>query len=85
MTADQKKICKEIIRLSIEHGFSCSYPLAPIAKKFGITETLYDVDTNTGILWELGPYGNGLLDIPHDGQSAGVDYDTHQLLEHWCH
>ena len=84
MTTEQKQICKELIRLSIEHGFGCRYPLAPIAEKFKIKEPLYDNDTNTGILWKLGPHGNGILDISHTGQSAGVDYDTHQMLENWC-
>jgi hypothetical protein len=85
MTLPQKRICRELIQLSIEHGFGSLYPLAPIAEKLGITEVLYDNETNTGILWDLGPHGQGLLYIPHTGDCASVDYDTHQMLANWCH
>lgn len=84
MSPEQKAVCKELLRMSYENGFGCAYPLAPIAKKLGITEVLYDNNTNTGILWELGPHGEGLLFIRHTGESASVSMDTRELLEHWC-
>ena len=81
----QKAALRELLRMCVECGFGSSYPLAPIAEKLGLKPVeLYDVETNTGLLWELGPYGDGLIDVSHDGLSAGVSYDTHQLLAHWC-
>ena len=85
LTVAQKQICRELIKLSIEHGFGSNYPLAPIAAKLGIAEPLYDNNTKSGILWELGPHGGGLLFIPHSGDCASVEYDTHEMLANWCH
>ena len=84
MSPEQKSICRELLKMSYEHGFGSGYYLAPIAEKLGITEVLYDNNTNTGILWELGPHGEGLLFISPDGESACVNMDTRGLLEHWC-
>jgi hypothetical protein len=83
MNDKQKAICRELIALSYEHGFGSSYPLQPIADKLGITDVLYDNNTNTGLLWDLGPHGEGLLMIDHRGQSASVVRDTIMLLENW--
>lgn len=83
MTATQKAIVRELLRLSIDHGFGSRYLLAPIAEKLGITEPLYDNNTNAGALWEIGPHGKGYLDIGPDGKSAAIDYDQHELLKHW--
>jgi len=69
----------------VEHGFGCLYPLAPIVEKLGITEKLYDTETSSGVLWDIGPHGSGLLYIPHSGDSASVDFETHAMLEHWSH
>lgn len=83
MTPVQKAFVRELLRLSIDHGFGCRYSLAPIAEKLAIKEPLYDNNTNTGVLWEIGPHGKGFLDIGPDGMSAAIDYDQHTLLAHW--
>lgn len=85
MTDQQKTICRELLKLSYRHGFESSYPLAPIAASLGLTvKELYDNNTNTGILWELGPHGNGVLDIGHQGTHAGCDMGTRGMLANWC-
>lgn len=85
MTLPQKQIIRELIELSVQSGFGCRYPLSPIAKKLGITELLYDGDTETGILWELGSHGKGYIDISHDGKYAGIYYQMVGMLENWVH
>ncbi len=70
MTENCKAICRELLKLSYSQGFDGGYPLQPIAEALQITEPLYDENTGTGILWELGSYGNGLLDVSHDGKYA---------------
>lgn len=85
MTTTQKKICKKLIALSIEHGFGNLYPLQPIADELGIKEVLYDNNTNTGILWEFGPYGTGDLYFSPKGDSASVDYYVHEILTQKCY
>lgn len=73
--------------MSIEHGFGGGYPLAPIAEKFGITDPLYDNNTNTGLLWEFGPHGSGHINARGDWPKsyASISYDEAQQLEHWTH
>jgi len=87
MTLDQKKILRELLTQSIERGFGCLYPLAPIAQKLGITEPLYDNNTNTGILWELGPHGDGTIFARGDWPDAcaSIDYDMAFTIESWTH
>ena len=85
MTTTQKKICKKLISLSIEHGFGVLYSLQPIADDLGIKEVLYDNNTNTGILWEFGQYGSGVLYFSSTGDSASVDYYTHDILANMCY
>jgi len=77
MTDIQKQILQELIDLSYDHGF-CYFPLAPIAKKFGIEEVLYDNNTNTGLLWNLGKFGKGYINV-HEDTSACICCD---LLRH---
>lgn len=84
MTLTQKQIIREVIDLSIQHGFGTYFPLAPIAAKYGIKELLYDNEKNTGALWDVGPHGEGWLDIPRDGSSASVSYEEHSMLANWC-
>lgn len=86
MTPDQKAVCRELLRECYDNGFNSRYPLEPIAKKLGITEVLYDNNTNTGILWDLGPHGNGFLTFGYEkdpATHAGVCMDTLDLCEHW--
>ena len=87
MTINQKRVLRELLGLSIEHGFGCGYPLAPIAEKLGITEPLYDNNTNTGLLWEYGPHGKGLIMARGDWPDsyASMDYDTARMIENWTH
>ncbi|RRJ96815.1 hypothetical protein Ga0100231_023905 [Opitutaceae bacterium TAV4] len=82
MTPIQKKICCDLLAQCVEHGFGSSHSLKPIAQKHGLTvKEIYDNETNTGILWDLGPHGQGLIDVRND--SATVYYETHDMLAHW--
>jgi len=87
MTLDQKKVLRELLAQSIEHGFGSGYPLAPIAAKLGITEPLYDNETNTGILWEFGPYGDGTIYAHGNWPDAyaSIDYFFAPMIENWTH
>lgn len=87
MTLDQKKCLRELLAQCIEHGFSSSYPLKPIADKLGITEPLYDNNTNTGVLWEFGPHGNGYIMARGDWPNAyaSLEYDMAHMIENWTH
>jgi hypothetical protein len=77
MTPIQKQITQELLDLSCDHGFHY-FPLTPIAAKLGITEVLYDNNTNTGLLWDLGKFGKGYIDV-HEDRSACINRD---LLRH---
>lgn len=85
MTKEQKQIIRELLRLSYSNGFDSGYSLNEIAKKFNITDVLYDNETNTGILWEYGRHGNGMLSITDNGHGAyaSVMCDAKDLLESW--
>lgn len=87
MTLDQKKVIRELLRLSVDQGFGCGYPLAPIAEKLGIKDPLYDNETNTGVLWDFGPYGKGFVDAHGDWPTAtaSISYDFAHMLENWVH
>ena len=87
MTIVQKKVLRELLKQSIEHGFGSMYPLAPIAEKLGITEVLYDNNTNTGLLWEFGPHGTGTIFARGDWPeaAASIDYDMASSIENWTH
>lgn len=87
MTLPQKLALRELLSQCIENGFSGSYPLAPIAAKLGITEPLYDNNTNTGLLWEFGPHGKGYVDASGDWPNAyaGISYDFAPMIENWTH
>jgi hypothetical protein len=86
MTDQQKQICCDLLRASFENGFGSSYPLKPIAAKLGITEQdIYDANSETGIMWEYGSYGNGFISFTNHGNGlyASVQFDTKDLLESW--
>lgn len=87
MTIDQKKVLRELLHLSIENGFGCLYSLKPIADKLGITEPLYDNNTNTGVLWKFGPFGDGIINARGDwpDSCASISYHEAQMLENWVH
>lgn len=87
MTLPQKKVLRELLAQSIEHGFGSGYSLKRIAEKLGITEPLYDNNTNTGLLWEFGPYGSGTINARGDWPDAyaSIGYDESHQLEHWVH
>jgi len=85
MTDVQKAICHALLTLSYQRGFDSSFPLEPIADKLGMTVAeIYDENTEQGVLWEYGPYGNGMLDFSSCGRFAGVTIDTRDLLANWC-
>lgn len=84
MTPQQKAVCRELLALSYEGGFGARYPLAPIAAKLKIKRKLYDNNTNTGVLWDLGKHGKGYLDIANDGSSAGVLMENRGMLARYC-
>ncbi len=83
-------ICRQLLLMSWEHGFDCNYPLEPIVEKVRLEvpgvdlSVMHDVDTNTGLLWNLGPYGEGFLSVTMDGKSAGVVREMHEMLAHRC-
>lgn len=85
MTDTQKAICRELLKISYECGFGSYYPLAPIAAKLGIEGglALYDANTESGVLWDLGENGKALLGISRDGFSASVHIETLDLIEAW--
>ena len=87
MTLPQKRILRELLDMHIEHGFGGLYPLAPIAEKLGITEPLYDNNTNTGLLWEFGPHGDGTIYARGDWPDAcaSIEYGMASLIEKWVH
>lgn len=87
MTLDQKKVLRELLAQAVEHGFAPSYPLAPIAQKLGITEPLYDNNTNTGLLWQFGPHGSGLIYASGNwpDASASIDFDSAQMIGNYTH
>lgn len=88
MTLLQKRVLRELLRESIDHGFGCSHSLAAIAKKLGIDEPLYDNNTNTGLLWEFGPHGSGLIDARGNWPDACASVDYHYgaaMIESWTH
>jgi hypothetical protein len=85
MTDQQKQVCRYLLSESVRHGFGNGYSLEPIAKEMGVTVLeLYDNNTNTGILWDLGPHGSGDIYVHHDGSFASVEYDMADILGHWC-
>lgn len=87
MTLDQKRALRELLQQSIDHGFGYSHSLAEIAKKLNITEPLYDNETNTGLLWQYGPHGDGLIDARGDWPDAyaSIDYSMAGMIEAWTH
>lgn len=64
--------CRLLLELSYEHGFHY-FPLSVLAESLSVrSEALYDNDTNTGVLWSLGPHGEGALDVTSDGTAIGI-------------
>lgn len=88
MTLTQKQALRELLAQAVDHGFGSSYSLKSIADKLGITEPLYDNNTNTGLLWEFGPHGSGLIDARGNWPDAyaSVDYGYGaSMIEAWTH
>lgn len=88
MTLTQKIVLRELLAQSIAHGFEGMYPLAPIAEKLKIEEPLYNNNTNTGLLWEFGPHGNGMIYARGDWPNACASIDYHYgaaMIENWTH
>ena len=86
LTSLQKAVLNRLLRHAYQDGFGSYYPLQPIATELGLTvEQLYDNETNTGVLWELGPHGNvGLIEVlPGEWTSARVPIDVRGLAEAW--
>jgi hypothetical protein len=88
MTLDQKRALRELLRESIDGGFGIGYPLKRISILLGLKEPLYDDSTNTGLLWEFGPHGEGLIDARGDWPDSHASIDYHYgapLIEAWTH
>lgn len=84
MNEIQKIVVRKLLSLAYENGFGSFYSLKPIAETLGIkVSDLYDEDTESGHLWEYGPYGNGFLDISVDGKSACPNINMRDLLSNW--
>jgi hypothetical protein len=80
-TPAQALIVRDLLDLCIENGFGSHYSLGPIADKHNINEVLYDNSTNTGILWELGRHGSGIISIDNDGETAGIQWECATIVE----
>lgn len=87
MTLLQKRALRELLNESIDHGFGCSHSLKAIAIKLGIKEPLYDNETNTGLLWEYGPHGEGLIHASGNWPEAyaSIAYSMAGMIENWTH
>lgn len=83
--AKRRYIVRRLLELTDEHGRGY-YPLAPLADDLGVTvEALYDNNTNTGLLWDLGRHGNALIDVlPHSFTSACVVRDNEREAERFA-
>jgi hypothetical protein len=82
MNKQQKQIIHELLKLSIENGFDCYYPLKPIVEKLGITEELYNEETESGLLWPYANWTMGAVWMDGDG-NASISWEQHDMLEHW--
>lgn len=83
MTPNQRAICRELLRLNYDKGFGEMFYLPTIAAKLKISEPLYDDNTETGLLWDLGPKGEALLEVTDDGKWAGVNFEARDMVEAW--
>lgn len=87
MTLPQKQVLRELLRMSIENGFGSGFSLKPIGEKLGISDILYDNNTNTGLLWEFGPHGDGIINARGDWPDsyASIAYHDAHMIENWVH
>lgn len=83
MTDEQKAVAHYLLRQSYAHGFGVAYPLGSIASDMGVTiADIYDEDTETGFMWEYGPFGDvGLIEGRRG--SLAVVAECRGLLETW--
>jgi hypothetical protein len=80
MNDKQKQFSRALLNLIEENG-AHFYPISFVAKQAGLTESveeIYDNNTNTGLLWSYGNFGNGYLRFERDSVCAPID--TRNLL-----
>lgn len=86
MNKKQAQIIGELLRLSIENGFNCGYPIQPIVEKFNIEDDVYNEFDELGLLWDYANHTMGAIWISEDNDGelyASVDWDQHDILECW--
>jgi hypothetical protein len=81
----QRFIIRRLLDLTDENGRGY-YPLEPLAAEVGLTvQQLYDNNTNTGLLWELGRFGRAYIDVlPPDYTCACIVRDCEQDAERFA-
>ena len=87
LTDIQKTLCRALLDLSYESGFR-GYPIRMLAERTGVPEKeIFDAETETGHLWELGLHGSGsyagFLSLDHSpsGSYVIIMSDTRETLE----
>jgi hypothetical protein len=90
MNEEHKRICRELFRLSYEHGFH-RFPLRLVAEATGIpVDQMFDEDSESGLLWPFHAAASGelagMLELHGRGReaSAAIAADTRSMLEVWC-
>ncbi len=85
MNADQGAIIRALIACSYSGGFDTAYPLDKIleACRLPPETVLYDEDTESGLLWQLGC--DGFVDVQDHGhgQYASIAMESLSRLEAW--
>lgn len=82
----QRLIIRRLLDLTDEHGRGY-YPLEPLAGEVGLTVAqLYDNNTNTGLLWDLGRHGRAYIDVqfPDRYDCACINVDCEQDAERFA-
>jgi hypothetical protein len=84
-TEKQRLIVRRLLDLTDENGRGY-YPLAPLAAEVGLTvEQLYDNNTNTGLLWELGRHGKAYIEVaPSSFDYACIPTDSRHDAERFA-
>lgn len=81
MTDKQKKVIKALIELADEYGRGL-FPLSLVSEKSGVTDLLFDPNTETGVMWEISQFDKGFIYI--HGSSACINVDLEDQLKRWC-
>jgi hypothetical protein len=84
MSPEAAKVIRKLLELSYANGFDSFYRTETLAEAINKPrEYVLNTDTETGLLWEYGPLGKGMLAFSHDGDAVSVPVDSLGLLSHW--